>query len=97
MANMAKKAVTVRQIRAVDDEYAARFGHVVAACVHEMVAATEDADVVLHAFRSRMWAMPQARAAAFDQDQLTGLIELRILADRHHQFLLGQAGPSLVR
>jgi hypothetical protein len=69
MANMAKKEITVSQLRAIDYEYAARFGHAVATSAHEIVTETEDADVVEHALRWRMWAMPQARAAAFAQDR----------------------------
>lgn len=92
MANMAKKEVTVSQLRAIDYEYAARFGHSVAACVHDIVTTTEDGNVVENAFRWRMWAMPQARAAAFDQDPLTALIELWILADQQHQFFTSGQG-----
>jgi hypothetical protein len=69
MANMAKKEITVSQLRAIDDEYAARFGHAVAASAHEIVTETEDADVFEDALRWRMWAIPQARAAAFAQDR----------------------------
>lgn|GEM_PF-1648073 len=86
MANMAKNEITVSQLRAKDYEYAARFGHAVAACVTDIVVATEDAKVVENAFRWRMWAMPQARSASFDQDPLRALIELWILASQQHQF-----------
>jgi hypothetical protein len=94
MANMAKKEIAVGQLRAIDYEYAARFGHAVAACVHEIVTATDDPEVVQHALRWRMWAMPQARAAAFDQDPLKALIELWILADQQHQFFTSGEGQA---
>ena len=94
MANMAKKEITVSQLRAIDYEYAARFGHAVAASAHEIVTETEDADVVEHALRWRMWAMPQARAAAFAQDPLTALIELWILASQQHQFFAVGEGKT---
>jgi hypothetical protein len=86
MANMAKTEITVSQLRAIDYEYAARFGHAVAACVADIVVGTEDAEVVERAFRWRIWAMPQARSASFDQDPLAALIELWILASQQHQF-----------
>ncbi len=69
MANIAKKEITVSQLRAIDYEYAARFGHAVAASAHEIVTEKEDADVVEGALRWRMWVMPQARAAAFAGDR----------------------------
>jgi len=86
MANMAKREITVSQLRAIDYEYAARFGAAVAASATDIVDATEDAAIVEHALRWRMWALPQARAASFDQDPLTALIELWILAGQQHQF-----------
>ena len=94
MANMAKKEITVSQLRAIDYEYAARFGHAVAASAHEIVTEAEDADVVEHALRWRMWATPQARAAAFAQDPLTALIELWILASQQHQFFAVGEGKT---
>jgi len=94
MADMAKKEITVSQLRAVNYEYAARFGHAVAARTHEIIVATEDRDVVQHALRWRTWAQPQARVASFDQDPLVALIELWILADQQHQFFTVGGGSA---
>ena len=94
MANMAKEEITVSQLRAIDYEYAARFGHAVASCAHDIVEATEEAEMIEHALRWRMWAMPEARAAAFDQDPLTALIELWILANQQHRFFTSGRGKD---
>lgn len=80
MANMAKGDVTVRQLRAIDYEYAAHFGQFVAASVLDIVEATDDENVVDSAYQWRMWAVGQARAAAFDQDPFAGMLELWVLA-----------------
>jgi MYXO-CTERM domain-containing protein len=80
MANMAKDDVTVTQLRAIDYEYADRFGQLVAACVNDIVAQSDDTQARDRAYQWRMWAMPQARAAAFDQDPFVGLVELWVLA-----------------
>ena len=86
MANMAKEEVTVYELRARDYEYAAQFAQLVAACVSDITSATDDASIREHAFQWRMWAMPQARAAAFDQDPFAGLIELWVLSEQQHQY-----------
>jgi hypothetical protein len=70
----------------MDYEYASQFAQLVSACVLDIVAETDAADVVERAFQWRMWAMPQARAAAFDQDPFAGAIELWILARQQHQY-----------
>ncbi len=92
MDTMAKEEVTLSQLRAINYEYAARFGQAVAACALEIIAATEDQVTIEHALRWRMWAQPQARVASFDQDPLVALIELWILADQQHQFFA--VGPG---
>ena len=86
MANMAKDDVTVYQLRAMDYEYASRFAQLVAACALDIASKSTGSKAREQAYQWRMWAMPQARAAAFDQDPLAGLIELWILADQQHQF-----------
>lgn len=80
MANMAKDDITVRQLRAIDYEYAAQFGQFVAASVLDIVEATDDENVLDSAYQWRMWAVAQARAAAFDQDPFAGMLELWALA-----------------
>lgn len=86
MANMAKDELTVYQLRAMDYEYASRFAQLVSASVVDIVETTNDLAVRERALQWRMWAMPQARAAAFDQDPFAGLIELSVLARQQHQF-----------
>jgi hypothetical protein len=86
MGNMAKEEITVYQLRAMDYEFASQFAQLVSASVLDIVAQTDDASVRERAFQWRMWAMPQARAAAFDQDPFAGAIELWILARQQHQF-----------
>ena len=68
MANMAKDEWTVAQLRAVDYEFSSRFGQLVAACATEVVEHTDDPKIHDRAYQWRMWAAPQARSAAFDQD-----------------------------
>ena len=86
MANMAKDDITVYQLRAMDYEYASQFAQLVAACALDIASASQDGLVREQAYQWRMWAMPQARAAAFDQDPLAGLIELWVLASQQRQF-----------
>jgi hypothetical protein len=86
MANMAKDEYTVYQLRAMDYEYASRFAELVAASSAEIVAASEDSVARERALRWRMWAMPEARSAAFDQDPFAGLIELWVLSHQQHHF-----------
>ena len=86
MVNMARDDVTVAQLRAMDYQYATRFGESVAMCVMQIVAQTEDPYIKARAYEWRMWAMPQARAAAFDQDPVAGLLELWVLAGQQRQY-----------
>jgi MYXO-CTERM domain-containing protein len=86
MANMAKEQISVYQLRAMDYEYARRFAQLVAACAGDIAEASNDPNVREHAYQWRMWAMPQARAAAFDQDPFAGLIELWVLSEQQHHY-----------
>ena len=86
MGNMAKQEVTVIQLRALDYAYADQFGQLVAACVLNIVAEADDPQTLERAYLWRMWAMPQARAAAFDQDPFVGLVELWVLARQQRLF-----------
>jgi MYXO-CTERM domain-containing protein len=86
MANMTKDDVTVTQLRAIDYEYADRFGQLVAACVNDIVAQSDDTQARDRAYQWRMWAMPQARAAAFGQDPFMGLVELWVLARQQRTY-----------
>ena len=94
MANMAKEDMTVTQLRAINYEYAARFAQLVAACANDIIAETNDPKVRDHAYRWRMWAAPQARAAAFDQDPFAGLLELWVLAGQQRQYFTEGGGKS---
>ena len=94
MANMAKEDLTVRQLRAINYEYASRFAQLVSASVSDIVSRTDDLQVRDRAMRWRMWAMPQARSAAFDQDPFAGLIELWVLARQQHQFFTDANGKD---
>jgi hypothetical protein len=93
MANMANDDVTVTQLRAIDYGYADRFGQLVAACVADIVAQSDDAQLRERAYQWRMWAMPQARAAAFDQDPFMGLVELWVLA-RQQRLYFADGGET---
>ena len=86
MANMVKEEFTVYQLRAMDYEYAARFAQLVAASANDIITKADDPGARERAYQWRMWAMPEARAASFDQDPFAGLIELWILAHQQHQF-----------
>jgi MYXO-CTERM domain-containing protein len=92
MANMAKDDVTVTQLRARNYEYAAHFAQLVAMCVTDMVSKSDDPQVRDHAYQWRMWASPQARAAAFDQDPFVGLLELWVLASQQRQYFTEGGG-----
>lgn len=94
MANMAKQELTVYQLRAMDYEYAEHFAQLVAATAVDIADTTDDPDVRGRALEWRMWAMPSARSAAFDQDPLAGLIELWILAHQQHHYFSEGAGKE---
>lgn len=94
MANMAKEELTVYQLRAMDYEYASRFAQLVSASVMKILDETDDLQVRENALQWRMWAMPQARAAAFDQDPFAGLLELWVLAAQQRHYLTEGAGKG---
>jgi hypothetical protein len=94
MAAMAKEDVTVYQLRAMDYELAAEFAQLVAACVSGIVEHTDDLQVKDRAYQWRMWAAPQARAAAFDQDPFAGLVELWALAGQQRDYFAEGGGKS---
>ena len=94
MANMVKDDVTVTQLRSRNYEYAVHFAELVSMCVAEIVASSDDAEVRKHASQWRMWASPQARAAAFDHDPLIGLLELWALSAQQRQYFTEGAGKN---
>jgi hypothetical protein len=94
MANMVIEDVSVEQLRAIDYEYASRFGQIVAACVHEIVDQGDDPRVLDRAYQWRMWAVAEARAAAFDQDPFAGLLELWVLAGQQLQYFAEGGGKD---
>lgn len=94
MANMTKADLTVYQLRAMDYEYATRFAQLVSAATSDITAASEDQSVRKNALLWRLWAMPEARSAAFDQDPFAGLLELWILADQQHRYFSDGGGKD---
>jgi len=86
MASFAKEDITVSQLRAVDYELALRIGQLVAKCADEVLDDTEDPLVRQKALVWRMYAAPQARTAAFNQDPLAGLIALWALSGQQKQY-----------
>jgi hypothetical protein len=94
MANAAKEEITVYQLRALDYEYASHFGQLVAACVEDITARTPDEATRTRAHQWRLWAAPQARSAAFDQDPLAGVAELWVLAAQQHDYFESGAGKN---
>jgi len=84
MANMAQEDVTVAQLRALDYEYAARFGQLVSTSVLDIVEASDQLEVFDYAYQWQMWAAAQARAASFDRDPFAGMLELWTLAGQQH-------------
>ena len=94
MANMVKEDVTVAQLRARNYQYAVHFADLVSMCVAEIVASSDDPEVREHAYHWRMWASPQARAAAFDQDPLVGLLELWVLSAQQRQYFVEGGGKD---
>jgi hypothetical protein len=80
MANMASKEVSVTELRAADYEFASRFGQLVAKCALDIIEESQDWEIQERALIWRMYAVAQARAAAFNQDPFAGLLELWALA-----------------
>ena len=94
MANTAKDEITVYQLRALDYEYASQFGQLVAACVESITASGIDDATRHHAHQWRLWAAPQARFAAFDQDPVAGVVELWVLAVQQNDFFRDGTGKD---
>lgn len=92
MATLAQQDVSVSRLRAMDYEYAARFGEMVAATAMDIAAHTENPAIRDMAYQWRMWGRPQARSAAFDEDPLAGLLELWALAGQQLQYFTDGAG-----
>lgn len=86
MATFAKDEVSVTQLRAIDYEFASRFGQLVTKCANEILEEAEDENQRRRALMWRMYASPQARTAAFNQDPLAGLLELWALAGQQAQY-----------
>jgi len=94
MANTAKAEISVYQLRALDYELASLFAQVVAACVEEITAGDIDDTTRHRASQWRLWASPQARFAAFDQDPLAGAVELWVLAAQQHDYFRDGGGKD---
>lgn len=104
MTSFAKNDVSVTQLRAIDYEFASRFSQLVTKCVNEILDETDDEEIQRRALMWRMYASPEARTAAFNQDPLAGLLELWALAGQQDQYFsigdgyafLGDANPCVV-
>lgn len=94
MASSAKSEITVHQLRAMDYEYASRFAQIVAAAAKGIAENTTDAAVRERAYRWRMWASPNARVSAFDQDPFAGMLELWALAGQQTRYFTSGDGSS---
>jgi len=86
MAEMANEGISVTELRAADYEFASRFSQLVAKCAMSIVDQTQDHETKERALIWRMYASPQARSAAFNQDPFAGLIELWALAGQQRAF-----------
>ncbi len=94
MANMAKGDVTVPQLRAINYEYAARFGQLVSTSVLDIVEASDKLEVFNHAYQWQMWAASQARGASFDHDPFAGMLELWALAGQQRKHFTEGGGKT---
>jgi hypothetical protein len=94
MANMAQQDVTVQQLRAIDYEYAARFGQLVSTTVLDIVEASDTLAVFDYAYQWQMWAASQARGASFDRDPFAGMIELWALAGQQRRHFTDGGGKD---
>lgn len=94
MASFAKNEVSVTQLRAIDYEFASRFSQLVTKCANEILEETDEEDVRRRALMWRMYAAPQARTAAFNQDPLAGLLELWALAGQQADYFAIGDGHS---
>lgn len=94
MANMAQQDVTVQQLRALDYEYAARFGQLVSTTVLDIVEASDTLEVFDYAYQWQMWAASQARGASFDRDPFAGMLELWALAGQQRRHFTRGGGKD---
>ncbi len=94
MARLTKGEITVTGLRAIDYEFASRVGQLVAKCADEIVQTTDDPETRRLALLWRMYASPQARKAAFNQDPLAGLIELWALAGQQKAYFVEGDGKG---
>lgn len=96
MASMVDDTVTVNQLRAKDYAYASRFGQLVSTCAIDIIEQTEDPKLRERAMQWRMYAASQARRAAFNQDPLSGLLELWALAGQQRRYFSDGDGKALL-
>jgi len=94
MANMAQQDVTVPQLRALDYEYAARFGQLVSTTVLDIVEVSDELEVFDRAYQWQMWATAQARGASFDRDPFAGMLELWALAGQQRKHFTEGGGKD---
>ena len=94
MANMAQQDVTVPQLRALDYEYAARFGQLVSTTVLDIVEVSDKLEVFDRAYQWQMWAAAQARGASFDRDPFAGMLELWTLAGQQRKHFTEGGGQD---
>ncbi|MEM7137642.1 MAG: hypothetical protein AAF500_13735 [Myxococcota bacterium] len=86
MDTFVRRDVSVTQLRATDYEFASRFGQLVTKCANEILEQDIDEETLRRALMWRLYAAPQARTAAFNQDPLAGLIELWALAGQQAEY-----------
>ncbi|MGB5812499.1 MAG: hypothetical protein WBG86_18320 [Polyangiales bacterium] len=88
MAAAAKSEIGVSELRAIDYEFASRFGQRVAKCVDRIFTDgnVEGVAAQREALQWRIFASEQSRSAAFNQDPLAGLLELWALAGQQDEY-----------
>lgn len=94
MATVASEEISVTELRAADYEFASRFTQLVAQCANSIANATDDHEIRDRALLWRLYASPQARLAAFNQDPLAGLLELWALAGQQRAFFVEGDGKD---
>ena len=94
MESLARSEISVAQLRAIDYEFASRFSQLVARCAEEILHTTEEREQYRRALLWRMYASPQARTAAFNQDPLAGLLELWALAGQQQEYFTVGEGKN---
>ncbi|MEM7436681.1 MAG: hypothetical protein AAF436_16115 [Myxococcota bacterium] len=94
MDTFVRRDVSVTQLRATDYEFASRFSQLVTKCANEILQQEVDEETTRRALMWRLYASPQARSAAFNQDPLAGLLELWALAGQQAQYFTEGDGHS---